>query len=311
MKQSNCGCTLLFALMFAVISAASSAEQTNNVFSAQEQVRMQELISLIRKGTVNAALEIAEMMETKKRYKEAEHWYRHAFIRDNGRAGFALYHMYRQGHTRLEEPEILRRLSIHLMAQAAGRGDDSAALKLGLTYLKAEYIAADYARAVQYLELARKHGKAMASYHLGNIYSNGLFAPIQPRRALHYYEEASQGGVADATRQLGLSYLTGIYHEHDPARAIELLEKSIAQGSVEAMRDLANLYRYEKQDLPQYVHWMQKAASAGNSDAQYYMGLYLEAQDPPRARKYFLAAAEQNHLMARHKLPLSSVASQE
>ena len=273
-----------------------------NAFTAQEQAEIKELELRARSNITNAALQLADILEAKERYPEAQRWYHYAFIQDSGRAGFALYDMYKRGLIKLENAEDILKLSIPMMEQAANNGDASSALILGMTSLKGDYIPINYKKAVWFLELARKQGKAMASYHLGNIYSNGLLTSTRPRKALVYYKEASERGVSDATRQLGLSYLTGIYNQRDTKQAISLLEKSIGQGNIQAMIDLANLYRYEENNMAQYSYWVQRAADAGNRDGQYYMGLQLENQNPAKAGEYFTAAADQGHLMGKQKI---------
>ncbi len=286
-----------------LLASAQPVDAQEVAFTAQDQTEMKELVASVRRGSANAEIKLADWLREKGSHKEAERWYRYAFIQDSGRAGFTLCQMHKQGFITLQYPDPICKLSIHMMEEAAYKGDDSSALILGLLYLKGEYVARDYEKTVRFLQIARSKGKAMASYHLGNVYSNGLFASIQPRKALSYYKEASDKGVAEATRQLALAYLTGTYYTRDPNEAKRLFEKSIVQGDVEAMRDLANLYRYEEHNMAQYLHWMQRAAEAGNSDAQYYLGLHFEAQNPAKAREYFVAAATQKHFMARQKLP--------
>lgn len=299
-----CAFIILFVMLLPDARAAvSSTDTAGSAFTPQEQISMNDLVLRARRGSSGAAVKLADSLEAKGQHKEAERWYRQAFIQDNGRAGFALYHMHRQRLITLDNAETVRKRSVYTMEYAARNGDASSALLLGLAYLKGDFVAPDYAKSVALLDLARKQGKAMAAYHLGNIYNYGLFVPIQPRKAFGYYKEASEKGVAEATRQLGLSYLTGTYYSRNVAQAKQLLEQSVQQGSIRAMRDLANLYRYDAPDGKQYAYWMQKAADAGDSDAQYYMGAYLEGQNPARAKEYYLAAARKNHLMARQKLP--------
>ncbi len=283
--------------------AAPPGAEPALAFTPQEEAYMQELVGRARRGITNAAIKLADQYADKHRYEDAIRWYRHAFIRDSGRGGIALYHLYKQGHLSLKNPEAIRRLSLNMLEQAALEGDASSSMQLGLNYLKGEYVETDYDKSLQFLLLASEQGKPMAFYHLGNIFSNGLFAAIQPRRALAYYQKASDSGVADATRQIGLAYLTGLYYTRDVNKAEEYLIKSSEQGSLEAMRDLANYYRFERQNMDKYRHWIQKAADRGNEDAQYYLGLYYEGKDPQKAREYFTLAAQNHHFMARQKLP--------
>ena len=59
----------------------------------------------------------------------------------------------------------------------------------------------------------------------------------------------------------------------------------------------------------QAMGWYERAATAGNAKAQYYLGIMLEtgvrgAPDPARAVVWFRKAAEQGHLEAQYRLAL-------
>ncbi len=296
---------MLFVLVLVLlVPEVHAKEPLANIerFTLEEREELNRLKLEVTQGVYKAAFQLAERFEKAEYYRQAEHWYRYAFAKNFGQAGFALYRLHKQRHIKLKQPEIIKRLGVQMMSQEAKKGDASSALALALIYLKGEYIHANYDQATELLYFARSRGRAIASYHLGNVYMNGLFKPIQYHKAMRYYTEAAEGGVAEAIRQLAIAHLTGNGKPYNLNKAIAYLEESAAQSNAHAMRDLANIYRYERPNRRKYLRWMTQAAEYGDSDAMYYLGEYYEKRNPARAQEFFLRAAEDKHRMAQNKI---------
>lgn len=82
------------------------------------------------------------------------------------------------------------------------------------------------------------------------------------------------------------------------------------KGNTSAMINLANLYEQGQgvaRDLPEAIHWLERAAELGDSRAQFELGLAHEKgigveRDPRAAAEWFRKAAEQGDNTAQFNL---------
>lgn len=117
----------------------------------------------------------------------------------------------------------------------------------------------------------------------------------------------AQAGDRRAQTQLGLLYFFGRGVAEDEAAAYYWLKKAAEQGHVEAMLHLgnalvfgANAHKLVADPDRDAAQWYFLAASAGNADAQYNLGLLFLVgkgvmENQEEALRWIRQAAAQNH----------------
>jgi len=136
----------------------------------------------------------------------------------------------------------------------------------------------------------------------------------RPNEAARILQLLADKGDAKSQLQLGMLYYTGKGVTENEKLAVELLTSSARQGNVEAMLQLGNAYTFGS-ETPKLVadadieaaQWYFKAASAGNADAQYSLGLLFMAgkgvqKNDNEARNWMQKAAQQGHADAKNTL---------
>jgi TPR repeat protein len=158
--------------------------------------------------------------------------------------------------------------------------------------------------ATQALQKAAQGGSALAARALGQIWVQRTDeTTVLEGQAL--LKQAAQAGDARADLLLGKLLFKGA--PGIPAQAtaaIPWLEAAVKGGQLGAAHYLGMIYR---QNLPEQarspekaLHWLEVAAKAGFADSQFLLGQMImtgdgTAADPETARKWFEAAAEQDH----------------
>jgi len=183
--------------------------------------------------------------------------------------------------------------------------------------------------ATQALHKAARGGSALAARALGQVWVQRTDeTSVLEGQAL--LKQAAQAGDARADLLLGKLLFKGAPGiPAQSAAAIPWLEAAVKGGQLGAAHYLGMIYR---QDLPDQarspekaLHWLEVAAKAGFADSQFLLGQMIMTgdgtqADPESARKWFEAAAEQDHpeanlqlLMAyrRNELGLKSNAETE
>lgn len=137
---------------------------------------------------------------------------------------------------------------------------------------------------------------AMRAYNAGNFDAAvKLFVPL-----------ANKGDPV-AQLRLGTLYYAGKGVQENEKMAVALFTKSANQGNTEAMLQLGNAFTFGT-ETPSLVadpdieaaRWYFKAASAGNADAQYSLGLMFMAgkgveKDQSEAARWMKLAAKSGH----------------
>ena len=83
--------------------------------------------------------------------------------------------------------------------------------------------AGDYAKAMEYYQMAADLGNAEAWKGIGYLYDYGLGVEQDYVRALEYYQRAADQGDVGAMRNLGVFYYFGKGVEQDFGKALEYL----------------------------------------------------------------------------------------
>jgi uncharacterized protein len=129
----------------------------------------------------------------------------------------------------------------------------------------------------------------------------------QNEEAVRILKPLAEKGNPQAQLQLGMAYYNGRGVKENEKLAVELLTKSANQGNVEAMLQLGNAFTFGNDTVKlvadpdvEAARWYFKAASAGNADAQYTLGLLFMAgkgveRNDKEATAWMQKAAKQGH----------------
>jgi TPR repeat protein len=194
---------------------------------------------------------------------------------------------------------------------AASQKEPSALYGLGLLYRAGLGVTADRSRAHQYFVDAAELGYLDALVDLGGAYLNGDdFVATDYAKALDYLGRAAEQNDVYATSSLGYMYQFGLGTDQDYARAAELYQSAALRGDAYAQGNLGYLYQEGlgvPQDYARSAGYYQLAADQGDAYAQGGLGyLYLEGlgvtKDEARAAGLFQQAADQGSAFAQYNL---------
>lgn len=201
--------------------------------------------------------------------------------------------------------------ALYWLDRAAQAGDEAAQGKLMQVYRDgASNIDVDHKRAAQYAEQflndKRKY-KRHDMYLLGRMYLDGKYG--LNRSLIHaraWLRSAASLGDRDAAGWLAATHWDPQYTSQPSFDvAAKILEEDFRKVDMplpSLMRTLGLLYdeggHYLKKNDEKALHWLARAASCGDAEAQYVVGRkYAEGDgvepDADRARAYLTASAEQ------------------
>ena len=187
--------------------------------------------------------------------------------------------------------------AMHWLQSAANRGHGKSQFRLGMYYLRGQYIAKDSQHAFGWFQKAAKQGVAGAQFNLALMYAKGDGTGANPNMALHWYQAAANLGNANAQQNLGIKYLTGEYSPPHQNAGINLITQAATSGLRNAQFLLGQLYQsgYEGKmmvDLGKAEKWYLRAAKQGQSDAQYQLALILlEKKNRANDAKFWIQQA--------------------
>lgn len=129
----------------------------------------------------------------------------------------------------------------------------------------------------------------------------------RPETAARLLSTLADSGNAEAQYRLGLMYFSGKGVPENEKRSYDLLLRSATQGHVNAMLQLANVLTFGQQ-IPTLVadpdqeaaKWYFQAASAGNAEAQYSLGVMFQTgkgvvRDDKESMYWMQQAAKNGH----------------
>jgi TPR repeat protein len=165
--------------------------------------------------------------------------------------------------------------------------------------------------ATESLHRAADKGSALAARALGQTL---VLRPDEAsvQEGQRWLQRAAEGGDARAQLLLGKLLLKGA--PGVPAQALDAqpwLEAAVKGGQAGAAHYLGLIHRQELPDQTRSpekaLQWLEVAAKAGFAESQFLLGQMImtgdgTAADPARARKWFEAAAEQDHPEAKLQL---------
>ena len=132
--------------------------------------------------------------------------------------------------------------------------------------------AVDERQAFEFYSKAAALGNVAAKSHLGRLYQHGVGVPsADPKKAFQLFEEAAAQGFVEAQGRLGAMYMNGDAVPKNPRKAVQLWEDGAAKGDAVCMLFFAMSLESGAVAPPnktEATFWYQKAAKAGNPDAQ-------------------------------------------
>lgn len=135
--------------------------------------------------------------------------------------------------------------------QAAEAGDPEAMAQVYLCYWEAKGVAADHAKAMEWLKKSAEanspFGECLMGYRCENTEWVGKGPtwhqlPVDLPAALRWYRKSAAQNWAGGQYHLGLMYLEGKAVAQDEARGLELIRAAADQNHEDALLELANLY---------------------------------------------------------------------
>jgi TPR repeat protein len=112
-------------------------------------------------------------------------------------------------------------------AQAADKGDEPSAQKLGYYYLGIK----DYPQAVRWLSTAAHLGDATAKAYVGYFYCKGLGVECNYRTSMSYFMDAADHGNAWSMHEVGIFYQSGLgFFPRNRRLAQSWLDKAVENG---------------------------------------------------------------------------------
>jgi enhanced entry protein EnhC len=254
-----------------------------------------------------------------------------AIAAGSSRAGLELadYNM-----TKQESSQKLKQ-SRDLYERYAQQGVKSAQVKLGYLYEQGIGVQQNYQQAFHWYSVAAEQGYPEAQYLLGRLYQFGLvggspdyvvakqwYALAQStypaaaiaygfidetvddnyQHALNEYQQGADLQDPIASYNLGLIYEMGKHQDVSLTQAEDAYLRAANQGVVKAMVRLGVVYALEK-NIQKAVPWLTKAATLGDSDADYQLGLINQqglgkAPEIAEAVQYYRQAATNGHANA-------------
>lgn len=137
-------------------------------------------------------------------------------------------------------------------------------------------------------QLAEQTDSALAHYRYGRVLLEGRGGPVDVSGAVEWLQRAVNGNHAQAAALLARIYLSGMPNgpARDPERAAVLLNKAATRGNAEAQYYLGLLYKKGAgvpQDLTQAFDWLLASAEQGYVESQYELAnAYAEGFGTPK-----------------------------
>lgn len=152
-----------------------------------------------------------------------------------------------------------------------------AQVNLGYAYWFGEGAKQSYAEAMLWDRRAAEQGAAVAQAAIGIMYLEGRGVAEDPAEAVRWFRLAAEQGLALAQFEFGHAYALGEGVGRNLALAADWYLLAAEQGHVRAMEHLADIHVDPNngigQDFPAAFHWYGIAAAAGDTDAQYDLGI--------------------------------------
>lgn len=170
----------------------------------------------------------------------------------------------------------------------------------------AHELAADTARAIDWLKQGDKLGDAAAQNYFGLMYEQGQGVGQSDSKALAFYRKAAKQGFAFAQNNLGWLYAKGRGVALSNEQAVECYQQAALQHNARAQANLGWMYangRGVKQSDVEALRYFQLAAAANDAVGQFNLGeAYFFGKGVTAslsdAMAWFKKSAKQHHELA-------------
>ena len=156
------------------------------------------------------------------------------------------------------------------LLKAAEQGHAEAQNAAGEMLKDGKKIGKNLKEAFRWFFLSAEQGNAAACYNLADAYYKGIGCDESNDQAFYWYQKAVDLGKWEALFQLGTMYLEGIGTPVDEEKAEECFCKLVEHDD-DAYTFIINEYRSERQN-DKVFEWIRKAAIYGIDSAQYELG---------------------------------------
>lgn len=235
-------------------------------------------------GEVKGVSLAAQVYEDEQNYTKALELYKKAAEQGEVKSLVMLAQLYYNGQGVAQDKEEALRYA----QQAVRMGELSGLMVIGLV----EEDKGEVEKALECYRKVAEIGFTPAFMRLAQMYYNGKGVEKDLAEAKKWAEKADLAGEAAAALLLGLLYDKA----GDAENAVKCYMRAAESGVPNASLRLAMAYYEGKgvaRDLAAAKHWGEKAAEAGDSEAQMMMGFIArEENDHAKAVKYYLMAAE-------------------
>lgn len=148
------------------------------------------------------------------------------------------------------------------------------------------YAQGDYLPALREFEELAAAGDTSAQLNAGCMYARGSGIAADSAKAIEYLQPLADNGDVRAKFQLGNFHKLGLLTDADIESAKRLLGEAADEGHVRAMYELADLFdRDARSNDPRSAQrWYLAAAERGHAGAQFRLGMQLwEGSSTPSA----------------------------
>lgn len=155
--------------------------------------------------------------------------------------------------------------------KAAGKGNTTAMVELGVLYADGNGVTKDEAQAKKLFERASQAGNPRGTMNLAALTERGGGAAMSPQAKRGLLEKAAANNSPEAQYQLGLMFAEGTGGSKDDAAARALYEKASAQNHVPALERLGAFVlagRGGPKDEAAGKSYLERSAALGNDDAK-------------------------------------------
>lgn len=197
------------------------------------------------------------------------------------------------------------------LQQRAEAGDAEAQFQVGRVCAKGEGVPKDEGKAFAYFRKAAEAGHSEAEAATGFMFGEGRGVPRDPVEAVRWFKSAAKKGVVRAQFNLGWMLARGTGVDQNLAEAITWYEKAGASGMLQAQMQLAQIYYFGENGIPQDLSvaekWVRLAAEQGNPWAENTLGAMYEngkaiPADTKLAAAWYLKAAEKGFPLGQSNL---------
>ena len=206
---------------------------------------------------------------------------------ESGIFSFLNFKKFKKSPAKLNVADEKRLSPLEQTVKLADKGDVSAQLLLGYSYLYGENGAAvDYDKAFEYYAKAALQNDNVGLNNLGSLYYSGIGVSRNTAKAAILFEKSADLGNAEAAVNLGFILISGKGAHKNPTLAMDYFEKAAAAKNPTAEFMLGYAYytgKLRPKDYGAAASLLRDAAASGLDEAQYILALmYVNGQGFPQ-----------------------------